>query len=471
MQFGNIIAYLMLLIWPLVTFVLFRRLTPDKALIWTILGGYLLLPPLAKIDLPAVPDLDKFSIPSLSALAMVLFVRQDRLAILPRSLLGKALVALFILGAFATVLTNTQPFALATGALPGMRIYDSVAAVPNQFIALLPLILGRRYLATPEAMRNLAVALVVAGLFYSVPMLIEVRLSPQINVWVYGFFQHDFIQMIRQGGFRPIVFLPHGLWAAFFALMCYVSALMLARCATGKERPRLIAATVYLGLLLVACKSVGPLAYGVVLTGIILLAGRRGMVLAAAAMAVLAISYPLLRGAHLVPIDALLAFAESISPERAQSLGFRFDNEEMLLNHANQQALFGWGGYGRNHVYDAVTAKLLTISDGAWIIAMGVSGWLGFIAQFGLLALPLFALAKQALRRGVEISPYVCLVALILGTNMVDLLPNATLIPFTWLLAGALLGHAEALALDRRQPAAPAVATAVAPARPPRTVL
>ena len=35
-------------------------------------------------------------------------------------------------------------------------------------------------------------------------------------------------------------------------------------------------------------------------------------------------------------------------------------------------------------------------------------------------------------------------VALIVGVNMIELLPNATLEPWTWLLAGALLGWSEA---------------------------
>lgn len=40
-------------------------------------------------------------------------------------------------------------------------------------------------------------------LWYTIPMLIELRLSPQMNVWVYGFFQHDFIQTVRYGGSLP----------------------------------------------------------------------------------------------------------------------------------------------------------------------------------------------------------------------------------------------------------------------------
>jgi hypothetical protein len=35
--------------------------------------------------------------------------------------------------------------------------------------------------------------------------------------------------------------------------------------------------------------------------------------------------------------------------------------------------------------------------------------------------------------------------SLLLAFNVVDLLPNATLTPLTWLLSGALLGYAEVL--------------------------
>jgi hypothetical protein len=73
------------------------------------------------------------------------------------------------------------------------------------------------------------------------------------------------------------------------------------------------------------------------------------------------------------------------------------------------------------------------------------------VAQFGLLALPLVLLGREAwVTRSAALSPFACAVALIFAANMVDLLPNATLIPFTWLMGGALLGYAEALARDRR---------------------
>lgn len=65
----NAFAYLMLMIWPVVCVILFRRLSLERAMIWCILGGYLVLPPLANFDLPLIPAMDKFSIPNISAFA------------------------------------------------------------------------------------------------------------------------------------------------------------------------------------------------------------------------------------------------------------------------------------------------------------------------------------------------------------------------------------------------------------------
>ena len=440
------IAWLALLSWPIVVIVLYRRLPPDRALIWAILGGYLLLPPLVSINLPVVPDLNKWSLPTLMALALAMFSLKDRISLLPDSAIGKALVLIYVVSPFATVLVNPEPLQRGPELLPGMRIYDSVAAVANQMIEILPFFLARRYLATPEAMRALLVALLAAGLAYSIPMLIEIRLSPQMNVWVYGFFQHDFFQTIRGGSYRPVVFLPHGLWVAFFALMAAMSAMVLAKAAPKDLRPKLMFATLYLLVILVLCRSMGVLIYAAVLTPLILFAPPRTQVLVAAGLAVVVITYPLLRGAQIIPIERITEFARGFSSDRAYSFQFRVRNEEALLTHAAQKSLFGWGGYGRNLLHDpTMGGSNVTIADGAWIITLGIYGWAGYLAQFGLLVLPLLQMGRAALRKGLSITAPVAGVCLICAANLVDLLPNATLIPFTWLMAGAILGHAEGL--------------------------
>lgn len=435
----------MLALWPVVAWLLWSRLDAARALIWTLLAGYLLLPPAqAAFDLPVVPDMNKVSIPNLMALACALFLRRDTVPVFPLGTVGRVLMALYVISPFATVLTNGDPI-IGTGAyIPGMSLYDSLAVMVSQAIDLLPFILARRYLGAPEAMRAMLVAFAVSGLAYSLPILIEARMSPQLNVWVYGFHQHDFAQTIRFGGYRPMVFLPHGLWLAFFVLMALVSATVLARRSTGAMRRRWGLAALWLMLMLVLARSAGPMVYAALALPVVLVLPLRTQFLLAGGLAVLVISYPLLRGAHLLPMHAITETAAQYSEDRAGSFAFRVDNEERLLARAQERPWFGWGAYGRNLIYDMETGEVLTISDGAWIIVLGIYGWGMYLAQFGLLVLPLLGMARRALQRriGAELWP-VAGVAVILAFNLVDLLPNATLIPLTWLMAGAVLGHLE----------------------------
>ena len=442
----NIIAYAALLAWPFVVWQFYRRMDPARALIWTIVAGYLLLPPATRFDFPVVPDFDKDSLPALLAAGLSLFLLRDRISLWPDSMLGRLLILFFFLSPFVTVLTNGDPIPIKeSDDIPGMRIYDSVAAVANHVIYALPLFLGRRYLATPWAARALLTAIVAGGLAYSIPMLIESRFSPQMNVWVYGFFQHDFFQTIRQGGYRPVVFLPHGLWVAMFTFMCLGAAAVFLRMGPAEARPKQLGVFLYLAIMLVVCKSAGVVVYALAMLPLIFLAPRRWQVFCSALIAVIVMTYPLLRGAHMVPLDAILDYARGLSAERAWSLQFRIENEEILLARASERPWFGWGGYARNFTHDPVTGKILNIADGAWVIQIGTYGWLGYLAEFGLLCLPLWLLGREALVRQATFAPEVAGMSLIFAFSLLDLLPNGTLVPLTWLMAGSLLGQAEAL--------------------------
>ncbi len=446
----NLFAYLMLFVWPMICWKFWRQMQPGRALIWTVLGGYLFMPPLTAINLPILPDLDKTTIPNLVALYCALYLAKDKVRFLPDLALGKLLVVMYLVTPLATVLTNSDPLFFVLNTVQGMKLTETVSAVLTQAFALIPFFLARRYLGSEDGAKTILLALITAGLIYSVPMLIEARLSPQINVWVYGFFQHDFFQTIRQGGYRPVVFLPHGLWVAFFALMALMASVIRMAAVPAEARPKAVLVMCYLVIMLLICKSVGPLVYAVLLAPLIWFAPYRFQVIVAAGLATIVISYPVLRGAHLVPLEQILDFARGFSADRAYSLQFRIENEELLLARAQERALFGWGGYGRAFLHDPLTGEMSTIADGAWVILMGSSGWLGYLSEFGLTALPLLMLGREALsRHGSQIGRYCAGLALILAANMVDLLPNATHIPFTWLMAGALLGCAEQMRLER----------------------
>jgi len=183
--------------------------------------------------------------------------------------------------------------------------------------------------------------------------------------------------------------------------------------------------TGYMWVVLVLCKSVASIGYSLVLVPLILFGGR------------------------------LLQFrlAAAISPERANSLDFRFDNEAVLLERAELKPVFGWGSWGRNQILNPYTGEIETVTDGRWVITIGVFGWVGFLAEFGLLAWPVFVLVGKSLnaREAVRTtSPYLGPIALILGFNLFDLLPNATITTLTFLMSGMLLGHVEGLELRKR---------------------
>lgn len=444
----NAFAYLMLAAWPVVALVLFRRLPLERALIWSMVGAYLLLPPPpAAFDFPLMPPLSKDSLPSLAIFAICLYHARKagrRVSLIPESVPARVLVAVFVLSPIATVATNTEPVFFGRIGLPALGLKDMVALVLLQVILLMPFLLARAYLATARGLRELVLAIAVGGLIYSLPMLVEVRLSPQINIWIYGYFQHSFEQMMRQGGFRPIVFLYHGLWAALLVVMAITCALALAREDDQRKRVLWLAGALYLGVVLVLCKSLGSLLYGLFLAPLALLLPTRVQVRIAAILVLLAIGYPVLKGAGLIPVDWMLEQAASISPERAASLQFRFENEDILMERAREKPLFGWGSWGRNHILDPVTGTMLTITDGRWIILIGIFGWLGFLAEFGLIALPVLLLwTRGAALAGSGAGLLIGAVALLLAINLVDMLPNASLTPLTWLFAGAVLGLSE----------------------------
>jgi hypothetical protein len=453
----NALAYLMLLLWPVVSLVLFRRLSPERAILWCILGGYMLLPPVAEFDLPLVPDMDKFTIPSIMAFGLCVVLLRKKVPFLPRHPLARLLTLLFAFAVVPTVMTNGDPviFEVLAGSdpivfivdmLPGLRWRDLGSVMITQIIILMPFLLARRYLSSPAGQKELLLAFCLAGLAYSIPSLIEIRLSPQTNIKVYGFFQHDFSQTMRQGGFRPIVFMPHSLWLAMFMFSAVLAAVALARAAQGRDRIRLAMAAAYLFWVLVLCKSFASLAYGLSFVPLVTLASARWQIRMALVLAAIAITYPMLRTLGLIPTEVILAQAEALSTDRAQSLAYRFDNEALMLQRAAEKPWFGWGGWGRNLVRDLETGSIISIPDGHWILVFGSLGWLGYLAEMGLLCLPLALLGIEIRRRGKEeISPYATPIALILAATLVDIMLNDTLVPMTWLCAGSILGYAERL--------------------------
>jgi hypothetical protein len=195
---------------------------------------------------------------------------------------------------------------------------------------------------------------------------------------------------------------------------------------------------------LVLCKTLGALIYGLVGTVLIAFFKPKTQFRFATFLVTVSLAYPLLRSLDLVPTSLAVEVAALVSQDRAQSLEFRFKNEDMLLKRAFERPMFGWGRYGRSRVYDSETGRDLSTTDGQWIIDIGEFGLLGFLTEFGLLAVCVYRAARAGTRmKTSEDKVYLAALALIVSFNLFDLIPNSTLIPWTWLMAGSLLGQAE----------------------------
>ncbi len=437
---------LALFAWPLISIVFFKRLRLPLAILVTIVGGFLLLPPGTSLDLPALPSLNKNTIPALTALVLALVFARDNLpddlhpsGLIPRHPIMLLLLGVLILGAMLTAFTNTDALTYGSRRLSGLQLYDAASSALSVLMIVIPFVLARRYLADLAAMRLLLVVLCVAAVGYAFLALFEVRMSPQLNRWVYGFFPHSWAQHLRGGSFRPVVFLNHGLILGIFLSMAILATIGLTRI-EQRRRGLLLLATFWLGLTLLLSSNLGAVLITIVLLPVVLFFGVRLQLLAAAVIAGMFLAYPMLRAAHILPIAQVIELAEDIDPQRASSFMTRLENEERMLAKASERPLFGWGGWGRSRVFNE-RGDDITLADGAWIIVLGVDGWVGYLARFGLLAGPLFPLLLY--RRRYDIGMETSVLTIILAANLVDLVPNSSDTPLTWLVAGALWGRLE----------------------------
>lgn len=507
----NAIAYIALFGFPLVAALLFRRFTLLQAAVLTVLIGYLFLPEKTGVNLPVLPTIDKKSMPAICALifAALKMKTERRLAIrrgaadvsvvaereedttplgrraapsraaaqqrnaqtahrkaapnarsvtspssmlmakTPSDKLAYLLIGILLFSTIITFLTNRSGLTYGPLRLPAIRPYDMPAMMLNFVIMLLPFWIGWRYLRRPEASRTLLRMLALTGVAYACLVLFEVRMAPQLNTWLYGFFPHGWRQHLRAGGFRPIVFLAHGLRVGIYLSFAVLAAASLMRLEeTSRARMLWGLATGFLLLTLLVSKNLGATGITVLMLGAVFLMPQRLKLLFAATISAVVLFYPMARAVDVVPTTALVEWAAKVNPERAQSLNFRIQQENLLLERAMQKPIAGWGAWGRARVYDTETGEDLSVTDGTWIIFFGNHGWIGYLCVFGLLCL----IPIRLMLRRTQLNPsnYDIGLMLVLAAGLIDLIPNSSLVPPLWLITGTLWGRYGALRQDMK---------------------
>lgn len=411
--------------WPIVTLALFMVLSPARAVLASVIGGELFLP-IAGYAVAGAPDYTKsMAVPLSALLGVVLFDAAQVMRFRPR--LIDLPMGVYCCVPFASSMAN------------GLGPYDGItASLGTVFGWGVPYFLGRLYFTDLFKIREFAVAIVIGGLVYLPFCLIEVRLSPQFHTWIYGFHQHDFGQTRRFGGFRPTVFMEHGIKVALWMALAAFTASWLW---LGRARPVMIGVpmSMWAGVLIVVvvlCKSAGATAVLVFGLGAAVAARVVGTRLAAVCIVILPFAYAGVRTAGLWSGSEMVDLARAIAgEERAGSLGFRLKNENYLIDHALKQPVFGWGAWGRNRPQGQEV-----VTDGLWVIILGRNGLVGFVALFGAVSLPaLLTLLRLPVRAWFHPAAAGAVVmAVALGMFMIDSLFNAFPNPVYLMAAGAL---------------------------------
>lgn len=429
---GNIICLLALYgCIPMVLYC-FTKYRPEKAVIISFFGALMFLP-MARLNIPLI----LYTKMTATAIGVMIAIKVYD----PDKLEGAAIhpvdipMVFWCLSGFIASITN------------GLGPKDGIQEAFNTFtIWGIPYLAGRLYFSNTEGMKLLCRAIFAAGLIYVPFVLFELKMSPQSHRILYGYMQHDFSQVIRGGGYRPMVFMEHGIMLGTWICM---GALVGLWCIITKAFPKkmwrapTLLLTVALAGTAVACKSSGAL--GLMLLGLLALVIswklRTGLLVWLLLMVPAA--YVGTRATGYWDGQNLVNFiTEKFNEDRAGSLKFRFENENILVEKALQKAVFGWGGWGRSRVYDEDSEEDKSTTDGFWIIALGTRGYFGLFSVALVLILPTFLFLLKCPPRlwgKPEYAP-IAVISLIPLLFMIDCLLNGMINQVYIIFAGATSG-------------------------------
>ncbi len=332
----------------------------------------------------------------------------------------------------------------------GLGAYDGLSALLDKTLLWgVPWFIGRLYLSKPEHMRDMVFGIFMGGLIYIPFVVYEFIMSPRLHRIVYGFHAHSFAQAKRGTGYRPVVFMQHGLMTAMWLMSATFCGVVMS--AGGYFRTRFPpyrllfhGCTAVLLTTTVLNRSAGAfflLFLAIAIFFAVRVLRQRWPLLITIAIAVL---YMTTRGTGVWDGRNLIQGAAQVADaERAGSLEFRINMETILIERAMERPLLGWGRWRRSFVRDD-NDNIVSVPDGLWVLALGQEGILGVIFMTLTLSVPIIVFLRRfppSTWNRPDIAPLTALPVL-LGIYLVDNLLNNMFNPAFLLAAGGLAGAA-----------------------------
>ena len=412
--FGTLIFYGW---FPFLIF-LFTQYKPHRVVAVGYIVSYLFLPLFTVSLVPGLPGFDKVTITSFALLIGMLMFDPGRINSLKLSWIDVPMVV-WCLVPFASNYTNE------------LGLPDAFKGVLHQTIIWgFPYMFGLLYFNRFDRLRDLAIGIFAGGLAYIPFCLLESRIGPLIHLRVYGFTVfNDWSQAVRYGGYRPLVFTPHGLAVSAWMVGAALIGVWFWQSGAVKKLGNISVSVLTSSMLItvILLRSTG--AWFILVLGIVAASLARWLRTGILIYVVVALmsTYLYSAGTGAFKGEQIVAVVgQSTNQDRAGSLRFRFDNEEILSAKARQKALFGWGWNGRNRVIDP-DGKDSAVTDSFWIIAFGSNGWVGLISFWTMMVLPGVVFLRRYpahMWRSKKVAPAAILVVM-LTTYMLDCLSNA----------------------------------------------
>jgi len=406
------------------------------AVLVAMFGAWLFLP-MAGYDLPGLPNYDKFRAGILAVLLGVLLFDLKRLTSQRWGVWDLPIVV-----------WTLCPFMSAMAG--GFGPYEGVSSVVGEMLGTsAAYVVGRIYFSDETGQRDLAKAFVIAGLLYVPLCLYEIRLSPHLHMHTYGFQQHDFEQTIRLGGWRPMVFMQHGLAVGLFMSCAAVLAVWLwwTKQSRGWFGIPAGLATLVLLATAVLCKS--SFALGLMAAALMVLIGVR-LTKSWAPLLIFALLPPIYmagRTSGVIDGQAIIAAVEPYTGERTGSISSRIQSEEILVPASMRSPIWGVGRWislvedGSGNRIDEEETGHRAVPDAMWVIVLAGRGLVGLTAFALLFLIPVMAVVYRTMTCGVGVlkGPAPAL-AVVVIMHACDNLLNAMYSPVFWMMASALTG-------------------------------
>lgn len=424
----NLVCFAVMLGWIPFIFALISIMTPSRAVASAFVIGWLFLPNIT-LPVPGLPDVGKALLTTLVTLLVLALLRPEQFRHARFHWLDLFAVGLSLSSGVASISNDLGLYDACSQSFAGMMRWMG------------PYWLGRMCLSTPAKALEFCKIIVFLGLVYVPLCAFELRMSPQLHLMVYGVPNQWLGQ--RLGGWRPAVFMWNGLM-----LGLWMSAVTLVAFWLWRNYPKLRITGAPMGvvfLILLAttilCKSTGALA--ILVGGVASLLGLTAS-RSKAPLFCLWLLVPLYIGTRVTGVwsgEGVLEVAGLVSADRRDSFDFRLRQEDKLLRKAFQRPLFGWGGFGRNRVYNE-SGRDVSVTDGLWVIQFGTTGLFGMICLYGVLLSPTAMVLKNESAASMAAPPIAAVTALALVTLFfaIDSLPNAMYNPVYVLACGSVVG-------------------------------